>query len=85
MLNQEEEMKFLYIATHGSEDPTRASLPFMMAKGAKEAGHDVEVALMGDSVIVFNETIASSVQGVGLPSLRELMQFARDNKIPVYG
>ncbi len=57
----------------------------MMAKGAKEAGDDVAVALMGDSVILFNETIASSVQGVGLPSLKELMQFARDNKIPVYG
>ncbi len=78
-------MRFLYIATHGSEDPTRASLPFMMAKGAKEAGHEVAVALTGDSVILFNETIASSVQGVGLPSLKELMQFARDNKIPVYG
>jgi len=78
-------MKFIYIAMHGSEDPTRASLPFMMAKGAKEAGYDVEVALMGDSVILFNETIASSVQGVGLPSLKELMQFARDNKIPLYG
>jgi len=57
----------------------------MMAKGAKEAGHEVAVALTGDSVILFNETIASSVQGVGLPSLKELMQFARDNKIPVYG
>jgi predicted peroxiredoxin len=85
MPNQEGAMKFLYIATYGSEDPTRASLPFMMAKGAKEAGQDVAVALMGESVLLFNETIASSVQGVGLPSLKELMQFSRDNKIPVYG
>ncbi len=56
-----------------------------MAKGAKEAGHDVSIALAGDSVILYNETIASNVQGVGLPPLKELMQFARDNKIPVYG
>lgn len=78
-------MKFLYVSSYGSEDPTRATLPFLMAKGAKEAGHDAEVALMGDSVVLFNEGMASSVQGVGLPPLKELMQFARDNAISVYG
>ena len=78
-------MKFLYIASHGSEDPTRASLPFLMAKGAKEAGHEIEIALMGDSVVLFNEGMASNVQGVGIPPLKELMAFARENKIPVYG
>ena len=78
-------MKFFYIASHGTEDPTRATLPFLMAKGAKEAGYDVEIALIGDSVVLFNEAMASSVQGVGMPPLKELMQFARDNKIPVYG
>jgi uncharacterized protein involved in oxidation of intracellular sulfur len=78
-------MKFFYVATHGSEDPTRATLPFLMAKGAKEAGHAVEIALMGDSVVLFNETVAGNVQGIGLGALKELMQFARDNKIPVYG
>jgi len=78
-------MKFLYVSSHGTEDPTRATMPFLMAKGAKEAGHDPEIALMGDSVVLFNEGMASSVQGVGLPSLKELMQFARDNAISVYG
>jgi uncharacterized protein involved in oxidation of intracellular sulfur len=78
-------MKFFYVCTHGSEDPTRATLQFLMAKGAKEAGYDVEIALMGDSVVLFNETVAGSVQGVGVPALKELMHFARDNKVPVYG
>ncbi len=78
-------MKFLYIGTHGFEDPTRATLPFLLAKGAKEAGHEAEIALLGDGVVLFNDVVAANVQGVGLPPLRELMQFARDNKIPVYG
>lgn len=78
-------MKFLYISSHGTEDPTRATMPFLMAKGAKEAGHDPEIALMGDSVVLFSEGMSSSVQGVGLPPLKELMQFARDNAISVYG
>ncbi len=78
-------MKFFYMSSHGTEDPSRATLPFLMAKGAKEAGHDAEIALMGDSVVLFNDGMASSVQGVGIPPLKELMQFARDNSTPVYG
>lgn len=78
-------MKFFYMSSHGTEDPSRATLPFLMAKGAKEAGHDVEIALMGDAVVLFNDGMASNVQGVGMPLLKELMQFARDNSIPVYG
>ena len=78
-------MKFFYMSSHGTEDPSRATLPFLMAKGAKEAGHDVEIALMGDAVVLFNDGMASSVQGVGMPPLKGLMQFARDNSIPVYG
>jgi predicted peroxiredoxin len=56
-----------------------------MAKGAVEAGHDVEIALQGDAVVLFNETTAANVQPVGLPSVQELLGFLRDNKIPVYG
>ena len=78
-------MKFLYIGSHGSEDPTRAGLNLVMAKGAQEAGHDVEVVLQGDAVVLFNETISDSVQPVGLPSVKELLGFLKENKIPVYG
>ncbi len=78
-------MKFLYIGSFGSEDPTRAGLTFVMAKGAKEAGHDVEIALQGDAVVLFNEAVAANVQPMGLPSLKELLAFTRTNKIPVYG
>ena len=56
-----------------------------MAKGAKEAGHDVEVALQGDAVVLFNEAVAANVQPMGLPSLKELLAFTRTNNIPVYG
>ena len=78
-------MKFLYLGSFGSEDPTRAGLIFVMAKGAKEAGHDVEVALQGDAVVLFNETVAENVHPMGLPTLKELLTFIQTNKIPVYG
>ena len=78
-------MKFPYIGSFGSEDPTRTGLTFVMAKGAKEAGHDVEIALQGDAVVLFNEAVAANVQPMGLPSLKELLAFTRTSKIPVYG
>jgi predicted peroxiredoxin len=40
--------KLLLTGTHGAEDPTRATMPFHVAKGAIEAGHDVSISLMAD-------------------------------------
>jgi uncharacterized protein involved in oxidation of intracellular sulfur len=52
-------MRFLYISSHGTEDPTRATMPFLMAKGAEEAGHDPEIALMGDAVVLSNDLLSA--------------------------
>ena len=40
---------------------------------------------MGDSVVMLNPTIAKNIQGVGLPPLIELISYAKENGIPVYG
>ena len=78
-------MKFHITATSGCEDPTKATLAFLHAKGAKDAGHDVTISLLGDSVVLLNPTIAKNIQGVGLPPLSDLITFAKENGIPVYG
>lgn len=78
-------MKFLYIGSHGTEDPTRAGLNLRSAQGAKEAGHEVEVFLYGDAVVLFNDTVAEAVKPVGFPSIKELLGFLKENGIPVYG
>ena len=72
------------ISTHGSEDPTRASLPWLVAKGAVEAGHKPQIVLSGDAAILAHRTIAESVQGVGISPLKELIDFAVQNKLPVF-
>ena len=41
--------KILYLGTHGTDDPTRASMPFHMALGAVEGGHAAEINLAGDA------------------------------------
>jgi predicted peroxiredoxin len=82
---KEKVMKFHVTGTSGSEDPTKATLVFLHAKGSKEAGHDVSISLLGDSVVMANPAIAKNIQGVGLPALSELINFAKENGIPVYG
>jgi predicted peroxiredoxin len=76
--------KLLITGTHGAEDPTRASLPFHIAKGAKEAGFDVEINLAVDAPVVLKAAVMDSLHGVGMPPLKELVQFAIENKIRVY-
>ena len=78
-------MRFHVTGTSGAEDPTKATLTFLHAKGAREAGHDVSISLLGDSVVLLNPTIAKNIQGVGLPPLIDLISYAKENGIPVYG
>ena len=76
--------RLLIISTHGSEDPTRAGLAFFMAKGAVEAGHKPEIVLAGDAAGLARKVVADSVLPLGIPPLKELVQFALDNKVPVH-
>ena len=76
--------RLLYIRSHCSEDPRRASLPFFMAKGAIDAGHKPEIVLAGDGAVLARRAVAEAIVGVGIPPLKELIQFAVDHEIPVY-
>ena len=76
--------KQLFIGLHGSEDPTKATFPFLMAGGALDAGHETAIVLLGDSVVLMNDTVANSVQGVGFPPLKELMGKIFAAKVPIY-
>ncbi len=53
--------KLLYIGTHGTDDPTRATFPFLMAKGAIEAGHEAGIILMGDAATLIKDSIAGQI------------------------
>jgi predicted peroxiredoxin len=75
--------KLLYIGTTGTDDPTRATFPFLMAKGAIEAGHEHGIILMGESAPLIKDQIAGQVQGIGVPPLQELMQFLLERQIRI--
>ena len=67
--------KLLYIGTAGTDDPTRATFPFIMAKGAIDAGHEAGIILMGEAATLIKDDIAAQVHGVGMPPLKELTEF----------
>ena len=78
-------MNVLYIASSGSSDPTRASIPLHLAvNGSIERGHEVGVVLAGDSTEFLRPELLAAAEGAGLPPLRELFGKARDHAVPVF-
>ena len=75
--------KLLYVGTRGTDDPTQATFPFLMAKGAIDAGHEAGIILMGESAPLIKDQIAQQVHGVGIAPLKELLDFVMDHKVPI--
>ncbi len=65
--------KLVIYATHGPEDPERASLPFVMANGALVMDVKAVVVLQGTGVLLAQPGIYDHVHAAGLPPLKDLM------------
>ncbi len=78
-------MKMLVWATTGANDPTKASIPFhVVANGCVEVGHDSALLLAGDAAEVIIGDNADSIEGVGLPPMKDLLAKIVEHKVPVY-
>ena len=78
-------MEILYLATNGSADPTRASIPWHLAvNGSVEVGHTVGMVLAGDATELAKAGARDGLAGLGLPPMRELFDKARQHGLPVY-
>jgi predicted peroxiredoxin len=76
--------RILAVGTHATDDPTRASLPFITAAGAAAADLPVAIALLGDAAYLARPEVAKSVQGVGFPPLTDVMAGLLGSGVPVY-
>ena len=65
--------KIVIFATHGPEDPERASLPFVMANAALALDVHTVVVLQGTGVILAKKGCYEHVFAAGMPSLKELV------------
>lgn len=76
--------KLLYVGTFATDDPTRATMPFIAASGALDRGHEPMIVLMGESVYLLKEGVVGAIHGVGFPPLKQLMNIMIENKVPFY-
>ena len=75
----------MYLTTSGTSDPTKASIPIHLAvNGSIENGDQVDIVLAGDATDLVVGGAADSVEGVGVPPLRELLAKARQHQVPVW-
>ena len=76
--------KILIKSAWGSADPTQASFPFHHANAFAEAGHEVQIFLLGEAVSLMRTHVANAVVPVGWPPLAEALARVLDHKIPVH-
>ena len=78
-------MRIAYFASAGTADPTRASIPLhLAANGSVEVGQETAIVLGGDAAELLLGDNVETVEGVGVPPLRDLLAKLRDHAVPVY-
>jgi predicted peroxiredoxin len=76
--------KILYVGTSGSDDPTRAGLPFNFAMGALDAGHQPEIFLVGEAVYLMKESVMGAVMPVAMNPLKEMVDEVVAQRVPIF-
>lgn len=61
-------------STWGPTDPTRATLPFLHARAAREQGDEVTIMLLHDAVLLGVEGVADDIVACGPPALGPIME-----------
>src|SRR5579872_5631412 len=68
----------------GSDDPTKAAFPFLHGLALTEAGHSVQIFLLGEAVGLMRKTEANAVTPVGWPPVGETLEKLAARKVPIY-
>ena len=71
--------RFLAQVTHGSEDPERATLPFIVANVAASADQEAIVLLTIEGVWLATTGYADEIHHPGMPPLREVIASLLEN------
>jgi len=77
-------LKIMMKSAWGSDDPTRASFPFLHGLALAEAGHEVQIFLTGEATYLMRQATADAVQPVGWPSLKETREKILAKQIKVF-
>jgi predicted peroxiredoxin len=76
-------MKVLIKTAWGSDESTKACFAFLHANAFAEAGHEVQIFLLGEAVNLMKSELSNSVTPVGWPPLSEILRETIEHKIPL--
>ena len=68
----------------GSDDPTKAAFPFLHGLALTEAGHEVQIFLLGEAVALMRKTLANAVTPVGWPPVGETLDKLVAKHVQIY-
>jgi predicted peroxiredoxin len=68
----------------GSDDPTKAAFPFLHGLALSEAGHAVQIFLLGEAVSLMRKSVAEAVVPVGWPPLEQTLAKVVDRHVQIY-
>jgi predicted peroxiredoxin len=77
-------MNVLVKSAWGSDDPTKAAFPFLHANALAEAGHAVQIFLLGEAVSLMRTPVANAIVPVGWPPLAEILEKTHSLQIPIH-
>jgi len=79
-----QKLKIMMKSAWGSDDSTRASFPFVHGLALSEAGHDVQIFLVGEATYTMRKATVDTIMPVGWPPLRETMEKVVAKHIPIF-
>jgi predicted peroxiredoxin len=80
----QKKLKIMMKSAWGSDDPTRASFPFLHGLALADAGHEVQIFLTGEATYLMRQATVDAIQPVGWPSLKETREKIAAKHISVF-
>ena len=77
-------LKIVMKSAWGSDDPTKAAFPFSHGLALTEAGHQVQIYLLGEAVVLMRKTVANAVTPVGWPPVGESLEKLAAKHVPIF-
>jgi predicted peroxiredoxin len=77
-------LKILMKSAWGSDDPTKAAFPFSHGLALSEAGHEVQIYLLGEAVVLMRKVVANAVTPVGWPPVGEFLEKLAARHVTIY-
>jgi len=77
-------MKVLIKSAWGSADPTQAAFPFHHASAFADAGHEVQIFLLGEAVSLMRTAVAGSIVPVGWAPLSEALAKVVAHRVSIH-